>query len=371
MGNPANVFDLAGEDLATFLAKAVSDGTWADVFTTTKVDKDNQTTAATAVREDAGALWSNAVDDYIRATYPLIRGALQSIGASVDNAVALWDGTDGAAVKASLVTIDSDGNILSPSAIGAQLILAPELTGGDFGEGNGNGTWLELRGGDGGDAGGDGGSLDGRAGDALAGDSLGGTLRWRSGNSKGTSNGTNVEFSVGSVDTGKLGVVQITNTALGLPELDPADLVPIEPGQIRLAARDDGGFSQPIMVDDSNASHDLVYRGFISYWGFTPQSLAAGNASIIAIATGFGHPTSDAEILEADWIDPTGNNSGSPPAVNGRSFTTAPSVGATIEMDVIVFDLDTTLCTATDVWVYAARARGCGPTILFVAAITA
>jgi len=71
MANPVNIFDFAGETLATFLATPVSDGTYADVFGTEKVD--NQPAAATQVFEYAGELLSNGVDDFIQAAYPYIR----------------------------------------------------------------------------------------------------------------------------------------------------------------------------------------------------------------------------------------------------------------------------------------------------------
>jgi hypothetical protein len=74
MSNPTNVFDFAGETLAQFLAKPVSDGSYGDVADTLKVDQPRQEATATEISVAAGELWSNMVDDFILASYPLIKG---------------------------------------------------------------------------------------------------------------------------------------------------------------------------------------------------------------------------------------------------------------------------------------------------------
>lgn len=74
MSNPTNVFDFAGETLAQFLAKPVSDGNYGDVSDTLKVDQPGQEAAATEISVAAGELWSNMVDDFILSSYPLIKG---------------------------------------------------------------------------------------------------------------------------------------------------------------------------------------------------------------------------------------------------------------------------------------------------------
>jgi len=71
MANTVNIFDFAGDDLATFLATPISDGTYADVFNTLKVDA--TAAAASQIFEYAGQLLSNGVDDFIQASYPYIR----------------------------------------------------------------------------------------------------------------------------------------------------------------------------------------------------------------------------------------------------------------------------------------------------------
>jgi hypothetical protein len=74
MSNPTNVFDFAGETLAQFLAKPVSDGTYGDVTDTLKIDQPGFEAQATEIQVAAGELWSNMVDDFILAAYPLIKG---------------------------------------------------------------------------------------------------------------------------------------------------------------------------------------------------------------------------------------------------------------------------------------------------------
>jgi len=53
--------------LDAFLATAVSDGTWADVFQTAKVD--DVATPASQIKDYGGRLWSNGIDDLFLASY--------------------------------------------------------------------------------------------------------------------------------------------------------------------------------------------------------------------------------------------------------------------------------------------------------------
>lgn len=61
--------------LSTFLATAVSDGTWSDVISTAKVDEASNPATATAIRLYAGQLWSNLMDDLLLSLYSLNEGA--------------------------------------------------------------------------------------------------------------------------------------------------------------------------------------------------------------------------------------------------------------------------------------------------------
>ena len=54
MANAVNIFDFAGEVLAAFLAKPVSNGTYADVFGTLKVDQAGEEASATEIQQYAG-----------------------------------------------------------------------------------------------------------------------------------------------------------------------------------------------------------------------------------------------------------------------------------------------------------------------------
>lgn len=78
MSNPTNVFDIPGETLAQFLAKGVSDGTYADVLDALKVDAVGEEATATQIPDASGQLWSNMVDDFIEAAYPILRGITAS-----------------------------------------------------------------------------------------------------------------------------------------------------------------------------------------------------------------------------------------------------------------------------------------------------
>jgi hypothetical protein len=77
MANAVNIFNFAGEDLAAFLAKPVSNGTYADVFGTLKFDQAGEEASATEIQQYAGQLLGNGVDDFIQAAYPYIRQIAQ------------------------------------------------------------------------------------------------------------------------------------------------------------------------------------------------------------------------------------------------------------------------------------------------------
>ena len=73
MANPSNTFDFVNETLAQFLAKAVSDGTQADVFNTLKTDAPGNEAVATAISTVNGQILSNGVDDFVQKVYGPIR----------------------------------------------------------------------------------------------------------------------------------------------------------------------------------------------------------------------------------------------------------------------------------------------------------
>ena len=73
MASPVNPFDFLNEDLATFLAKPVSDGDYSNVVQDEKADAVGEEAAATDIAAAAGALWGNTADDFILAAYPLLR----------------------------------------------------------------------------------------------------------------------------------------------------------------------------------------------------------------------------------------------------------------------------------------------------------
>lgn len=95
MSNSPNIFDFAAEDLATFLAKPVSDATYEIVVDAAKVDE--TPAPASAIPIAAGEIWSNAVDDFILAAYPLLRQVATggAGGVRLDETLALGPNTNG------------------------------------------------------------------------------------------------------------------------------------------------------------------------------------------------------------------------------------------------------------------------------------
>lgn len=73
MANAPSAVDL-NLTYAEQTAVVVSDGTYADVITTLKTDEPGLEAPATAISVASGQLWANFVDDYIRATWPLVQG---------------------------------------------------------------------------------------------------------------------------------------------------------------------------------------------------------------------------------------------------------------------------------------------------------
>lgn len=74
MANSPSVVDF-NATLSEFEATAVSDGTFADVLQTAKVDA--VAAPASVIANYGGELWANMVDDYVRATWPYMYGRAQ------------------------------------------------------------------------------------------------------------------------------------------------------------------------------------------------------------------------------------------------------------------------------------------------------
>lgn len=68
MANPVTPINLT-ETLSTFLGKAVSDGTQADVVQTAKVDAPGLAAPATLIKNNPGELWANLQDDMFLLVY--------------------------------------------------------------------------------------------------------------------------------------------------------------------------------------------------------------------------------------------------------------------------------------------------------------
>ena len=78
MSNTTNVFDFVARTLAQHLAQPApltgpSDGTYGTVTDDLKTDAPGFEAPATAIPVAGGQLWSNMVDDFVKAAYPLLR----------------------------------------------------------------------------------------------------------------------------------------------------------------------------------------------------------------------------------------------------------------------------------------------------------
>lgn len=117
MSNDNNIFDFANETLAQFLARAVDDGSYTDVFATTKEDKEGKEASATKTQEAAGRLWANAIDDYLLASYDVVRAVV--IGEGVPDASTATKGkvllAASGSTSATEVVTGSDARLLPPS----------------------------------------------------------------------------------------------------------------------------------------------------------------------------------------------------------------------------------------------------------------
>ncbi len=140
MANAVNVFSLTTEQLSTFLAKSVSDGTYADVIGTLKTDSPGLEAPATGIATASGQLLSNLVDDYIQASYPAVQnvaiGMESGLGYFVLNGVGyVWPAADG---TSGYVLSTNGAGVLSWIAAGggtaetlAQTLAAGDVTGGN------------------------------------------------------------------------------------------------------------------------------------------------------------------------------------------------------------------------------------------------
>lgn len=429
MGNPVNVFDIAGEDLATFLASSISDGTWADVFTTEKVDENLPSTEATAIETNVGALWGNAVDDFIKAAYPILRsvtvgpillaGAETGDGAAGADELVIGDGsgafgatvftsnatsgslrfTDTAGTYQGAVYYDHSTDSLGLYAGGAARasvastgihpaatatydlgltgtrwrtaylsasVTVPVLTGGDFGTGTGAGTALVVTAGDGGTTGGAGATLTLRGGDAQAAAGGGGPLALRSGNSDGATDAPNITMASGTSGSGDVGVVQITNTCLEIAEAAAMPGPAIAAGFGRFGVRNDAP-TRPIFEDDAGETHTMAlvgqFTGFQNFTWLSDETVTNGLASVNLSAGGLAFPTVLGEITASDWVDYTGAAAGTPPTINGYSFSAVAGEGATIGIRVVTVDLNTTGSTVGDRWLLMLRTTTAGDVI--------
>ncbi len=136
MANPINPFDFATETLATFLAKTVGDGTYADVVEALKIDQVGEEAKATEIRIAAGQIYGNTIDDFVLAAYPLLR------------IVATGGGGGGEDLAATLVLGDTTGPRDINVSTGQAIAGVDELTLRGFDAANGVAGATVLRGGD-------------------------------------------------------------------------------------------------------------------------------------------------------------------------------------------------------------------------------
>jgi len=136
MADPINPFDFATETLATFLAKTVGNGTYADVVEALKIDQVGEEAKATEIRIAAGQIYGNTIDDFVLAAYPLLR------------TVATGGGGGGEDLAATLVLGDITGARDINVSTGQAIAGVDELTLRGFDAANGIAGATVLRGGD-------------------------------------------------------------------------------------------------------------------------------------------------------------------------------------------------------------------------------
>jgi hypothetical protein len=90
MANSPSKVDFT-QTLADFLADTISDGDWADIFNTTKVDEVGKLVAAKIAHTAIGQLWANVMDDFFQLVWELHEGEkdydLSTSGAANDTEV--------------------------------------------------------------------------------------------------------------------------------------------------------------------------------------------------------------------------------------------------------------------------------------------
>jgi len=97
MANPTSEADFT-IPLATFLATAISDGDWGDVLDVEKVDEVGKLVPASQIKDAAGELWVNLIDDVVQKVWELNPGRedyqLDTVGAVTDteSLITLADG---------------------------------------------------------------------------------------------------------------------------------------------------------------------------------------------------------------------------------------------------------------------------------------
>jgi len=136
MADLINPFDFATETLATFLAKIVDDGTYADVVEALKIDQVGEEAKATEIRIAAGQIYGNTIDDFVLAAYPLLR------------TVATGGGGGGEDLAATLVLGDITGPRDLNVSTGQVIAGVDELTLRGFDAATGIAGATVLRGGD-------------------------------------------------------------------------------------------------------------------------------------------------------------------------------------------------------------------------------
>lgn len=100
--------------LGTFIASAVGDGTWSDIFQTLKRDQAGMAAPATTIEEAAGEIWANAMDDFFILVYGLNAGA-EILESSTEDATPVQVKTlaslpaDGGSVRIKVEVSASDG----------------------------------------------------------------------------------------------------------------------------------------------------------------------------------------------------------------------------------------------------------------------
>jgi|GEM_PF-5537163 len=127
MSNGASTPIDFNQTLSSFLATAVSDGTWADVTDALKVD--DVAAAATDITANAGQLWGNVMDDMFKATWDQFFSA-RKLWAFADGTARDNTGSDAGVAVNDLCNLDGTDQLFYCDSVAASTSTWVQFAGG-------------------------------------------------------------------------------------------------------------------------------------------------------------------------------------------------------------------------------------------------